>query len=125
MWRREFHLSKEMYKYEATIRRWVDGDTVDVDIDLGFGIIFHNQRIRLYGIDAYESRTRDLEEKRKGLAAKEFVNEVAPVGSKVTLVTYKESKGKYGRILGEIFIDGDTNLNKVLTEKGHAVRYEI
>ena len=64
---REFHLSKEMYKYEATIRRWVDGDTVDVDIDLGFGIIFHNQRIRLYGIDAYESRTRDLEEKSKGL----------------------------------------------------------
>lgn len=123
MWRREFHLSKEMYKYEATIRRWVDGDTVDVDIDLGFGIIFHNQRVRLYGIDAYESRTRDLEEKRKGLAAKEFVNEMAPVGSKVTLITYKE--GKYGRILGEIFIDGDTNLNKVLTEKGHAVRYEI
>lgn len=123
MWRREFHLSKEMYKYEATIRRWVDGDTVDVDIDLGFGIIFHNQRIRLYGIDAYESRTRDLEEKRKGLAAKEFVNEMAPVGSRVTLITYKE--GKYGRILGEIFIDGDTNLNKVLTEKGHAVRYEI
>ena len=123
MWRREFHLSKEMYKYEATIRRWVDGDTVDVDIDLGFGIIFHNQRVRLYGIDAYESRTRDLEEKSKGLAAKEFVNEMAPVGSKVTLITYKE--GKYGRILGEIFIDGDTNLNKVLTEKGHAVRYEI
>ena len=120
---REFHLSKEMYKYEATVRRWVDGDTVDVDIDLGFGIIFHNQRIRLYGIDAYESRTRDLEEKRKGLAAKEFVNEMAPVGSKVTLITYKE--GKYGRILGEIFIDGDTNLNKMLTEKGHAVRYEI
>ena len=120
---REFHLSKEMYKYEATVRRWVDGDTVDVDIDLGFGIIFHNQRIRLYGIDAYESRTRDLEEKEKGLAATAFVNEMAPVGSKVTLITYKE--GKYGRILGEIFIDGDTNLNMLLTEKGHAERYEI
>ena len=120
---REFHLSKEMYKYEATVRRWVDGDTVDVDIDLGFGIIFHNQRIRLYGIDAYESRTRDLDEKEKGLAATAFVNEMAPVGSKVTLITYKE--GKYGRILGEIFIDGDTNLNMLLTEKGHAERYEI
>ena len=120
---REFHLSKEMYKYEATVRRWVDGDTVDVDIDLGFGIIFHNQRIRLYGIDAYESRTRDLEEKEKGLAATAFVNEMAPVGSKVTLITYKE--GKYGRILGEIFIDSDINLNKLLTEKGHAERYEI
>ena len=118
---REFHLSKEMYKYEATVRRWVDGDTVDVDIDLGLGIIFHNQRLRLYGIDAYESRTRDLEEKEKGLAATAFVNEVAPVGSKVTIVTYKE--GKYGRILAEVFLDDYTNLNMLLTEKGHAERY--
>lgn len=120
---REFHLSKEMYKYEATVRRWVDGDTVDVDIDLGFGIIFHNQRLRLYGIDAYESRTRDLDEKEKGLAATAFVNEMAPVGSKVTIVTYKT--GKYGRILAEVFLDDYTNLNKLLTEKGHAERYEI
>ena len=120
---REFHLSKEMYKYEATVRRWVDGDTVDVDIDLGFGIIFHNQRLRLYGIDAYESRTRDLDEKEKGLAATAFVNEMAPVGSKITIVTYKT--GKYGRILAEIFLDDYTNLNKLLTEKGHAERYEI
>lgn len=120
---REFHLSKEMYKYEATVRRWVDGDTVDVDIDLGFGLIFHNQRLRLYGIDAYESRTRDLDEKEKGLAAKAFVNEMAPVGSKITIVTYKE--GKYGRILAEVFLDDYTNLNMLLTEKGHAERYEI
>ena len=120
---REFHLSKEMYKYEATVRRWVDGDTVDVDIDLGFGLIFHNQRLRLYGIDAYESRTRDLDEKEKGLAATAFVNEMAPVGSKITIVTYKE--GKYGRILAEVFLDDYTNLNRLLTEKGHAERYEI
>ena len=119
---REFHLSKEMYKYQATVRRWVDGDTVDVDIDLGFGLIYSNQRLRLYGIDAYESRTRDLDEKEKGLAATAFVNEVAPVGSKITIVTYKE--GKYGRILAEIFLDDYTNLNKLLTEKGHAERYE-
>lgn len=112
-----------MYKYEATVRRWVDGDTVDVDIDLGFGIIFHNQRLRLYGIDAYESRTRDLDEKEKGLAATAFVNEMAPVGSKITIVTYKT--GKYGRILAEVFLDDYTNLNKLLTEKGHAERYEI
>lgn len=119
---REFHLSKEMYKYQATVRRWVDGDTVDVDIDLGFGLIYSNQRLRLYGIDAWESRTRDLDEKEKGLAATAFVNEVAPVGSKITVVTYKE--GKYGRILAEIFLDDYTNLNKLLTEKGHAERYE-
>jgi micrococcal nuclease len=110
-----------MYEYEATVRRWVDGDTVDVDIDLGFGLIYSNQRIRLFGIDAFESRTRDLEEKKKGLAATEFVNEIAPVGTKIKLKTYKE--GKYGRILGEIYLDG-TNLNSLLTEKGHAVRYE-
>ena len=122
MWRREFHLSKEMYKYQATIKRWVDGDTVDVDIDLGFGLIYSNQRIRLYGIDAWESRTRDLDEKEKGLAAKAFVNEMAPVGTQVTIITYKE--GKYGRILAEVFLDEDTNLNKLLTEKGHAERYE-
>lgn len=122
MWRREFHLSKEMYKYQATIKRWVDGDTVDVDIDLGFGLIYSNQRLRLYGIDAWESRTRDLDEKEKGLAATAFVNEMAPVGTKVTIITYKE--GKYGRILAEVFLDEDTNLNKLLTEKGHAERYE-
>ena len=122
MWRREFHLSKEMYKYQATIKRWVDGDTVDVDIDLGFGLIYSNQRLRLYGIDAWEQRTRDLDEKEKGLAATAFVNEMAPVGTQVTIVTYKE--GKYGRILAEVFLDEDTNLNKLLTEKGHAERYE-
>lgn len=122
MWRREFHLSKEMYKYQATIKRWVDGDTVDVDIDLGFGLVYSNQRLRLYGIDAWESRTRDLDEKEKGLAAKAFVNEMAPVGTQVTIITYKE--GKYGRILAEVFLDEDTNLNKLLTEKGHAERYE-
>lgn len=122
MWRREFHLSKEMYKYQATIKRWVDGDTVDVDIDLGFGLVYSNQRLRLYGIDAWESRTRDLDEKEKGLAATAFVNEMAPVGTQVTIITYKE--GKYGRILAEVFLDEDTNLNKLLTEKGHAERYE-
>lgn len=110
-----------MYEYEATVRRWVDGDTVDVDIDLGFGLIYSNQRIRLFGIDAYEFRTRDLEEKKKGLAATEFVNEQAPVGSKVVIKTYKGDK--YGRILGEIFV-GETNLNALLTTEGHAVRYE-
>lgn len=111
-----------MYKYQATIKRWVDGDTVDVDIDLGFGLIYSNQRLRLYGIDAWESRTRDLDEKEKGLAATAFVNEMAPVGTQVTIITYKE--GKYGRILAEVFLDEDTNLNKLLTEKGHAERYE-
>lgn len=110
-----------MYEYKATIRRWVDGDTVDVDIDLGFGLVFSNQRIRLYGIDAPEQRTRDLAEKEKGLAATAYVNEQAPVGSKVVIKTYKDDK--YGRVLGEIFL-GEINLNTLLTIEGHAVRYE-
>lgn len=110
-----------MYEYKATIRRWVDGDTVDVDIDLGFGLVFSNQRIRLYGIDAPEQRTRDLAEKEKGLAATAYVNEQAPVGSKVVIKTYKDDK--YGRVLGEVFV-GETNLNALLTTEGHAVRYE-
>jgi micrococcal nuclease len=112
-----------MYQYEATIRRWVDGDTVDVDIDLGFGLVYSNQRLRLYGINAPEQRTRDLDEKEKGLAATTYVNEVAPVGSKVTITTHKE--GKYGRILAEVFLEDQTNLNSLLTEVGHAERYEI
>ena len=62
-----------MYEYNCTIRRVVDGDTVDVDIDLGFGIWVHNERVRLYGIDTPESRTRDLEEKKAGLFAKKVV----------------------------------------------------
>ena len=111
-----------MNEYKCIILKVVDGDTVDVDIDLGFGLVYSNQRLRLYGIDAWESRTRDLDEKEKGLAAKAFVNEMAPVGTQVTIVTYKE--GKYGRILAEVFLDEDTNLNKLLTEKGHAERYE-
>ena len=64
-----------MYEYRCKITRVVDGDTVDVDIDLGFGVWLHKERVRIYGIDTPESRTRDLEEKKYGLAAKEFVKE--------------------------------------------------
>lgn len=116
-----------MYEYRATIVRWVDGDTVDLDIDLGFGIVYANQRVRLFGIDAFESRTRDLQEKQKGLAAKDFVERVAPNGTQVILRSKKDGKGKFGRILGEIIIDtpkGQQNLNTLLTIEGHAVRYE-
>lgn len=116
-----------MYEYRATIVRWVDGDTVDLDIDLGFGIIYANQRVRLFGIDAFESRTRDLQEKQKGLAAKDFVERMAPNGTEVILRSKKDGKGKFGRILGEIIIDtpkGQQNLNTLLTIEGHAVRYE-
>jgi len=113
-----------MYEYNATIRRWVDGDTVDVTLDLGFDILYNN-RIRLYGINTPESRTRDLEEKERGLAAKDRVKELCPVGSKITLRTTKDGRGKFGRILGEIFIPGVVqSVNQLLVEEGHAVEYD-
>ena len=114
-----------MYSYEATIRRWVDGDTVDVDIDLGFGLVYSNQRLRLYGIDAYESRTRNLDEKKKGLEATEYVNQMAPEGTTVSIVTHKT--GKYGRILAEVFVETGYNdwqcINTLLITEGHATKY--
>ena len=114
---------KLMYEYSATIRRWVDGDTVDVTLDLGFDILYNN-RIRLYGINTPESRTRDLEEKKRGLAAKDRVKEMCPVGSTVTIRTTKDGRGKFGRILGEIFLEGmEYSVNKVLVTEGHAVEY--
>ena len=76
-----------MYEYKCTIDRVVDGDTVDVDIDLGFGVWLKKQRIRLYGIDTPESRTRDLEEKKYGNAAKAFVQFHLPVGETRILST--------------------------------------
>ena len=110
-----------MYEYRATIRRVVDGDTVDITLDLGFDILYNN-RIRLLGIDTPESRTRDLEEKKLGLAAKDRVKELCPVGSTVTVKTTKDGRGKFGRILGEIYV-GDVNVNQLLIEEGHAVEY--
>ena len=90
-----------MYEYKCKIIKVIDGDTTDVDIDLGFGVWLKKQRIRFFGIDTPESRTRDLEEKKYGLAAKNYVKDHMPVGSTQTLVTVKDGKGKYGRILGQ------------------------
>ena len=84
-----------MHEYHCVITRIIDGDTIDVDIDLGFDCWLHKQRIRLHGIDTPESRTRDLEEKKYGLAAKAFVEKFIPLGSTALLNT--KEKGKYGR----------------------------
>ncbi len=94
-----------MYEYRCKIVKVIDGDTVDVDIDLGFGVWLHKERIRLYGIDTPESRTRDLEEKKYGLAAKNFVLKYLPVDSYQTLVTVQDKAGKFGRILGKFKIE--------------------
>ena len=110
-----------MYEYKCKIRKVVDGDTIDVDIDLGFGVWMRNQRIRMHGIDTPESRTRDLEEKKYGLAAKDFLIKWTNAGG-LTLKTHKDDRGKFGRILGEIWCF-DTNVNEKMIEEHHAVRY--
>ena len=84
-----------MYEYRCKIVKVIDGDTVDVDIDLGFGVWLHKERIRLYGIDTPESRTRDLEEKKYGLMAKDLVLTLMPVGSMQTLITEKDKSVEY------------------------------
>ena len=113
-----------MYEYRAKILRWVDGDTVDVDIDLGFGVWLQKERVRLYGLDTPESRTRDLEEKARGLAAKDFCKSHAPVGSIVYVKNTKgKETGKYGRVLGELILEDERSLNQLLIENGHAVEY--
>lgn len=111
-----------MYEYKIEqITKIVDGDTIDVIIDLGFDI-FHSARVRLYGIDTPESRTRDREEKRYGLRAKEYLTHCLDVDKDIILRTHKEEKGKFGRILGEIIID-DVNINTLMIENHHAVPY--
>ena len=110
------------FVYNAKIKRVVDGDTVDVDIDLGFGIWFRNQRIRLMGVDTPEKRTRDLEEKKFGLLATGIVEGFCPVGKDVLLETFLDDKGKFGRILGNIVVDG-VNINEYLIENHYAVAY--
>jgi len=114
-----------MYQYRATIIKVIDGDTVDVDLDLGFDVWLRNQRIRLYGIDTPESRTRDEEEKKFGLLAKHFVEEHCPVGERIILKTHKDDdRGKFGRILGELIVaNGELNLNEMMVHKHLAVRY--
>ena len=117
-----------MYEYRCKILRVVDGDTVDVDIDMGFGIWLHKERIRLYGIDTPESRTKDLEEKKYGLLAKEQIKSFMPIGSMQTLVTVKDKIGKFGRILGKFLIydkktDNQMTINDWMIREHYAVAY--
>lgn len=115
-----------MYEYNCKIRRVVDGDTVDVDIDLGFGVVYANQRIRLYGIDTPESRTRDPYEKFFGKMAAQFLSE--KLGEECVIRTRKDGKGKYGRVLGQFLVyddvtDSQMTVNDIMIRDHLAVRY--
>jgi micrococcal nuclease len=109
------------YEYHATVDRVIDGDTIEVSIDLGFDIKLIKQSVRMYGINAPESRTKDLDEKVLGLAAKARLQELVE-GKEVIIKTHLDKTGKFGRLLGEIFIH-DLNINQTLLTEGHAVAY--
>ena len=115
-----------MYEYRCKVVKIIDGDTVDVDINLGFGVWLKKERIRMFGIDTPESRTRDLEEKKYGKAAKEFITGMLDDEGGIVLKTRKDKEGKYGRILGELWRTtdfADKSINDYMIEKHHAVAY--
>tara|TARA_B100000927_G_scaffold228311_1_gene188107 strand:- start:718 stop:1140 length:423 start_codon:yes stop_codon:yes gene_type:complete len=114
----------EAFVYQAKVLRVVDGDTIDVDLDLGFSVWMRKQRVRLYGIDTPESRTRNKEEKVRGLLSKAKLKEMCPTGGTILLRTeVGNEKGKFGRILGKLFTLQGKDINQHLIENNYAVAY--
>ena len=115
-------MDNHFYQYKAELLRIVDGDTLDALIDIGFDV-FVKKRIRLFGMDTWESRTRDLEEKAKGLAAKARLKElIEEDGNKFSLISHE--LGKYGRVLGTIVLSNNRVANDILVEEGHGYAYD-
>ena len=112
------------YGYSCKLDRVVDGDTCDALIDLGFDT-FVKKRIRFYGVDTWESRTRNKEEKVKGLAAKAYVKDLLENSDDGKFSIISHGVGKYGRVLGELFVKGhEKSVNELLKENGHAYEYD-
>lgn len=114
-----------MYEYRVHVLKVVDGDTVDVDIDLGFGVWLRGERVRIMGIDTPESRTSDKVEKVFGLAAKNRLKQL--LGKTAILQTQvskdgEDLKGKFGRILGDFVVD-DSTVTQIMINEGHCVPY--
>jgi micrococcal nuclease len=115
-----------MYEYRAKINRVVDGDTVDVDIELGFGIVLSDERVRIMGIDTPESRTKDLVEKKFGLASKARLKELLGKTSILKTEINKDGedmKGKFGRVLGDFITEDGRLVTEIMAEEGHCVPY--
>ena len=115
-----------MYEYTCKVKRVVDGDTMDVVLNLGFDILY-SCRVRLAGIDTPESRTRDLDEKARGKLSKAFLQESVK-GRKVVLKTQlKDSRGKFGRVIAEVWVEFEKgsmrNANELMIKECHAVKY--
>ena len=113
----------EPFCYNAKVVRIVDGDTIRLDIDLGFDIILKNQSVRLYRVDTPECRTRDLKEKAAGLLAKDIVQDLIAIGERVFIRTKLDTKGKFGRLLGTIITTDNININEHLIDNNYAVEY--
>ena len=110
-----------MYEYKVTVDRVIDGDTVDVDVHLGFNVVLSKQRVRLHGIDTPESRTRNKEEKVRGLISKEYLKNICESSS---IRLQSKDRGKFGRILGVLYKDNETiSINQKMCEEGYAVPY--
>jgi micrococcal nuclease len=112
-------------EYDVVVLKVVDGDTVDVDIDLGFGVTLKDERVRIMGIDTPESRTSDKVEDLFGEAAKARLKELMKNGAKLITTEDKhgeDMKGKFGRILGDFKVDGK-RVTEILAEEGHCVPY--
>ena len=113
-------------EYDVTVLKVVDGDTVDVDIDLGFGVCLRDERVRIMGIDTPESRTSDRVEDLFGEAAKARLKELMKNGGRLITTEDKsgeDMKGKFGRILGDFILEDGRRATEVLIEEGHAVLY--
>ena len=115
-----------MFEYNYKLVKVVDGDTIDVDIYLGFGVWLQKQRIRMMGIDTPESRTSDKEEKVYGLLAKEKLQTLLATGK--VLKTYKDAKGKFGRILADVIVyhsaqDRWCGATEIMIQEGYGVKY--
>lgn len=115
---------QDPFLYKCVIQRIVDGDTVDIDIDLGFGIWLRKERVRVAGIDTPEKRTRDKIEKMFGLAATAKAHKLIPEGSECIVRTRRDKAGKYGRTMGDFVMTDGRLYTEVMIETHHAVPYE-
>jgi len=116
-------MSLELYNYKAEVLRVIDGDTIEVRISLGFDS-YVKRTVRLYGINTPETRTKDLEEKERGFAAKERLIEILNANNNELLIK-SHGIGKFGRCLGELFVEtlGTTSVQQFLITEGHGIEY--
>lgn len=116
-----------MYQYEAIVLKIIDGDTIDISIDLGFNVWLRDLRVRLYGIDTPETRTKDLTEKAEGFRAKERVSLLLPPGTTCVVDTLLDKQDKYGRILGTFWspFHPDESVNALLVREGLAKPFMV